>query len=250
MGSVVKRKPYYPVDELCDRWSLRQGDVAAYALEGELTLSLPVAAMLADVSDVDHDTEGRELLIPAGRRRVVGTIDLARVDAFRVLDRGQALVERFRSAGGEVLEPCHDDGARCAVAVQRESLVVRHAELERFAAVQGAASPVSTTGSRAMEEDRRGRGAPPRYDWEAFWCELLVLVNDEGVPATQAELVRRMQDWFATMVGPENLPCETSIKRRISRVWPRVKPMVGRPSALLPIHGPAPPAPGGKIPRR
>lgn len=58
MGSVVKRKPYYLVGELYDRWSIRQGDVAAYALVGGLTLFLPVAAMLADVSDVDHDAEG------------------------------------------------------------------------------------------------------------------------------------------------------------------------------------------------
>jgi len=250
MGSVVKRKPYYPLGDLCERWSLAQRDIAAYVLEGELTLSLPAAAMLVEVSDIDHDAAGAERCIPAGRRCVVGTIDLARGDAVRVLDEGEAQVGHFWSVEGEMLDPVGKGGQRCTLTIQRESLVVRHAEMERFAAAQGTTPAASALAAAVIEEERRGRGAPPRYDWEAFWSELLVLINDEGVPATQAELVRRMQDWFATMVGPENIPCESSIKRRISRIWPRVKPMVGRPSALQPIHGATPLRPGGKTPRR
>jgi hypothetical protein len=166
-----------------------------------------------------------------------------------VLDGGHFQVGYFWSVEGERLAALGDGGMRCALTVQRDALVVRHAELERFEAAQGTTRAASAPAAAEEETERRGRGAPPRYDWEGFWCELLVLVNDEGVPATQAELVRRMLDWFARIVGPENTPCESSVKRRISRIWPRVKPIVGRPSALRPINGAPAPRPGGKNPR-
>jgi hypothetical protein len=37
-------------------------------------------------------------------------------------------------------------------------------------------------------------------------------------------------------VGPDNVPCDSSIKLRVSRFWSRIKPDVGKPSALRSIN--------------
>lgn len=251
MAKSISRKPFYNLAEACERWSLSPTDVAAYALEGELSLSVPAAAVLVKTSDVEHDPNGPGFVIPTGQRRIVGTMDLHRVDAFVILERGGAHVARFFGADGEILEPIDDEGERRVLAVEQASLVVRHAELQRFEAAQFTLPSLDADAVAATESGRRGRGAPPKYDWEGFWCELLVTLNDEGVPVTQTEWTQRMEDWFATQLGPDNVPCLSSIKRRISRVWPRVKPDVGRPSALQSIHGVMPRSPEkGGVPRR
>lgn len=51
-------------------------------------------------------------------------------------------------------------------------------------------------------------------------------------------MVERLLDWFATKLGPYNVPSESSIKQRLMRVWPTIKPDVGRPSALTLVNDP------------
>lgn len=42
-----------------------------------------------------------------------------------------------------------------------------------------------------------GPGASKSYDWEGMTVALMLRIHDHGLPATQAELVAEMQDWFA-----------------------------------------------------
>jgi hypothetical protein len=236
MARVISRKPYYALAELCERWSLSVGDIAAYALEGELLLSIPVAALPFSVSDIDHDADGKPFHVPCGKRWHVGTIDLHRIDAFAVLEGKEMPVARFLSPAGELLEPLAENDERAQILVSRAILVVRHAEIERFEAAQAALPSVDAAVSSPTSRGGRGRGAPCKYDWEGALCEMVVIVNDEGVPETQAELTRKMRDWFAKTLGPDNVPCDSSIERRISRFWSRIKPDIGRPSALHNVH--------------
>jgi hypothetical protein len=90
--------------------------------------------------------------------------------------------------------------------------------------------------SPSAPDKRRGRGAPLKYDWEGALSEVIVMVNDEGVPPTQEEMISKVRDWFAKTVGPDNVPCDSSIKLRVSRFWSRIKPDVGKPSALRSIN--------------
>ena len=43
---------------------------------------------------------------------------------------------------------------------------------------------------------QRHGGRPAQYDWDAFWVEVCRRVHEVGVPESQAELVRKMLDWF------------------------------------------------------
>lgn len=237
MSRVISRKPYYMLAEVCDRWLLSMADITAYALEGELVVSIAVGGLPFAVSDIDYEPNGRPFHIPCGKRWHVGTIDLNRVDAFAVLEGGEASVGRFLSPVGETLEPLGKDNEPSPMLVKRDALVVRHAELERFEVAHAKLPSLEAAlRSPAMPERRRGRGAPVRYDWEGALCEVVVIVNDDGVPTTQEEMMDKMREWFARTIGPDKVPCDTSIRNRVSRFWDRIKPDVGRPSALSSIH--------------
>ena len=64
--------------------------------------------------------------------------------------------------------------------------------------------------------DRGGR--PAEHDWNAFFLEIVRRANrPDGLPETQAELVRDMLAWFLSTYGRE--PAESSVKERVSKVY-------------------------------
>ena len=137
MARVLPRKPFYDLPELCERWSLSDADIAAYVLEGELTLSIAVGGVRVETSDLEEDAEGRPFSIPTGTRWIVGTMDLGRVDAWTVLRNGSRAIGRLLGLKGEVLVLPDQDDERGAILVERQALVVRRAEMERFQEAQG-----------------------------------------------------------------------------------------------------------------
>ena len=232
------RKPYYELAELCDAWSLSTSDIASYVLEQELTLSIAVAGQPVQVFDVEEDAEGQPFTIPAGRLRVVGTMDLSCTDAWRVLRQGSCEVSWFWNELGHQLRVSDSAWESDALEVEYGALVVRRAEKERFEEAQGLNQPAAgVDGPDEAPSSRRSRGAPPKYDWEKCWCEIAATIYDPGVPATQAEWLAKLRDWFSDQVGPDNVPSDSSIKQRLSQIWPRVKPAVGRPSASTLVTG-------------
>lgn len=64
-----------------------------------------------------------------------------------------------------------------------------------------------------------GPGAAKSYDWEGMTVALMLRIHDHGLPATQAELVAEMQDWFADQTDGKKMPDSHSIRRRITPVW-------------------------------
>ena len=64
-----------------------------------------------------------------------------------------------------------------------------------------------------------GPGAATPYEWEGMNIALIVRIHDHGLPATQAELVAEMQDWFADRSDGNQMPDSRSIRRRITPIW-------------------------------
>ncbi|WP_232962431.1 hypothetical protein [Paracoccus tegillarcae] len=64
-----------------------------------------------------------------------------------------------------------------------------------------------------------GPGATTPYDWEGMNVALIRRIHDDGLPATQAELIAEMQDWFADQSDGERIPDSRTIRRRITPVW-------------------------------
>jgi hypothetical protein len=64
-------------------------------------------------------------------------------------------------------------------------------------------------------------GRPPKWNWEEFWLELCARVHEEGLPAKQTEMVEVMEQWFVDQRGDH--PAESEIKKRVSRLWRRLR---------------------------
>jgi hypothetical protein len=232
------RKPYYELTELYELWSLNERDIAAYVLERELNLSIAVAGLRVETYDIEEDDRGGSFSIPTGTRWVVGTMDLGCIDAWTVMQHGRGEFSYFWTAEGERLEVPFVNDEPQVVVVERSALVVRRAEKERFELAQGLVQPpVEEREPERPPSPGRQRGAPPKYDWEACWCEIAATIYDPGPPRTQAQWLEQLRSWFAAQLGPDNVPSDSAIKQRLSRIWPRVKPDLGRPSANMVVNG-------------
>jgi hypothetical protein len=64
-----------------------------------------------------------------------------------------------------------------------------------------------------------GPGATKSYDWEGMTVALMLRIHNHGLPATQAELVAEMQEWFADQTDGKKMPDSRSIRRRITPIW-------------------------------
>ena len=72
------------------------------------------------------------------------------------------------------------------------------------------------TSQRKLPSSVGQSGAPARYDWNAFAGAVARRVHDEGMPASQGELVRDMLDWFAASGA---VPDESTVRRRVQALW-------------------------------
>jgi hypothetical protein len=73
-------------------------------------------------------------------------------------------------------------------------------------------------GTSSITPVPRGRGgAPPKYDWEAFMLEAFRVVYVDGPPKTQAELIKKVSDWYQTEIGDP--PDAQTAKPRVRKLW-------------------------------
>lgn len=68
-----------------------------------------------------------------------------------------------------------------------------------------------------VQEKNKG-GRRPEWNWDAMHIEIYRVANSpDGLPETQAELVRHLQIWFSQANDAE--PAESEIKARVSRIY-------------------------------
>jgi hypothetical protein len=228
MNMVPYRKPFYRIEEVLARWSMRLDDIASYVLEDHLTLSIAVSLLPIEFGCFEEVDEGRYCSIPTAHRHFTGTLDLRRDDAWTALTVGTAGVSSFRAPPDEYIEyRVGDDGA--PLHVDAQTLVVRRDELERFEQAQAAAAtnlPLVQASQSAGQERRQKRGAPSRYDVDAFWRETCRTLHVDGAPPRQGDLVLRLQQWFDRKLGSGNGPDESWIRKKIAPLWPDIAPEV------------------------
>ena len=218
MAGLILRKPCYGVAELCQRWDVSELDIANFALLGELTFSATVTNLPIEEGTFEEVGEGQWAEIPDNYRRVSGTLDLTAENAWTGLTQGWVDVHAFKAPKGHYVcvRPLADEDGDHRIA--RERLVVRHEELLRFEAAQ--AEPTPTPAPTPAEVVRTSvRGALPQYDWDAFWCEAAASLHADGIPGSQAEMIRRMEAWFAAR---GQFPDKTTIRRKVSLLWRRI----------------------------
>jgi hypothetical protein len=79
-------------------------------------------------------------------------------------------------------------------------------------------------GSTAADHEAIRRGRPPKYDWSAFYAEVVRIISNDGLPgpdggegwSSQADLERRMATWCQERWGQE--PAGSLIRDRLSKL--------------------------------
>lgn len=78
--------------------------------------------------------------------------------------------------------------------------------------------PINTK-AEAPKVNRGGR--PAKWEWEDCLVEIFRIVHLYGLPESQAEMVRTLQDWFISHVS--DAPAESEIKKRVSKVFRAIR---------------------------
>jgi len=64
-------------------------------------------------------------------------------------------------------------------------------------------------------------GRPQEHDWNGFYVEIVRVADMEELPATQADLERRLLRWFQDKFGRE--PSESAVRERIGDIYRGLK---------------------------
>lgn len=119
-------------------------------------------------------------------------------------------VRRVRAPGsiawGRIVDP--KEGIPVTIA----DVYVTPAECDRFE--RGAIGAPVTSG--VTWKGKGGR--PAAHDWDALYGWAARRVHDQGLPATQAELVREALDWLGAK-GDDALPDESTVRRKLAGFW-------------------------------
>lgn len=79
--------------------------------------------------------------------------------------------------------------------------------------------PMESAATSATTKGKPNKGGrPTQYDWDSFTMEIIRIADSpDGLPDTQAELVREMLSWFYEQYECE--PAESTVKQRISKIY-------------------------------
>lgn len=186
-------RAFFSLIETSARWGCALADVAGWAATDHLTLVTSIASVIC------------------GKQPLAGIVVVNAADMMRMFRRHgpsdeECRVFRVRQRGSAdwqyITEPA--DG----VLVKLTDLMLMADDVQKF------------------EDDRdllrrpfASPGSSARYDWEAVNIMLFRRINDQGLPATQAELVSEVQDWFAQNSRTGDIPEESTTRKKIAPIW-------------------------------
>ena len=210
---------YLTLADLCERWGLKHSHICPLALDQNLTFSIGLSLVRADVGTWEQADDDQWFRIPGGTKRLTGIYDLSRNDAWSVIKFGQHKIDSVVSPEPDGYIEFQSGYDSTEIMVDSDDLLIRREEVERFE--KRHATPEKS--ERQTTAPRGGPGSPQKYDWDAFWIEVCRRVHDDGLPTTQAAMVRELQDWFDS--NADVSPDPSTIKKKLTRLW-KVLPVV------------------------
>lgn len=220
MRSSTAHKRFFSIDDVSERFGLTLIDMGVLVAERQLRLSVPVVALPVEVGDIEELDEGQCCSIPTGYRYLNGLVDLLPHDGWIVLRNGSAVIDHLDAEPGQYVRIGGRDPDHPGLEVTRDELGVRLAEWQRLEA------QAADSSAPVIEVLPRRRGAQPTHNWDAFWIETCRLLFFDGVPPSQAALIRHLQAWFAAQ--GKKVPDESTLKRKLKPLWELVAPEARR----------------------
>lgn len=104
MARRILRKPFYPLEEICERWEMSAEDLAPFVLDGELKLSIPAAGLWVSVGEWVEDESGKRARSPSRTVSIRGPLDLEASDAWWAIRKGSTRIESFAAGGNQYID--------------------------------------------------------------------------------------------------------------------------------------------------
>ncbi|MBI5121303.1 MAG: hypothetical protein HZA67_09880 [Rhodospirillales bacterium] len=204
---------YFTVADLCERWSMKPAHIGTLVLEEKLVLSVGLSGVAVEVGEwIEVDTDQWQRA-PGGLKRLTGIYDLNRNDAWAVIKHGSHVIDSVEPEEPDSYIDIHTWGGKTEFVVALDDLLIRRKEVARFEACNAQVAQDAPE----ISINRSGPGAPQKYDWDGFWIEACRYIHEEGIPSTQAALVRGLLDWFDA--NGKSSPDPSTVKKKVSRLW-------------------------------
>ena len=186
-------RAFFTLHETASRWGCTIADIAGWAAVGKLDIVTGIPLAICGTEKVSGKVFVSPMdMLPLFRRSGTGptSIKLLRVKP----DPGADWIY--------VTEPA--DGVEVSIA----DLLISGQDLLRFEDEYD-----------LLRRIGGGTGALSPYDWEGMYVAMIKRIHEHGLPATQAELIGELQEWFGTVAESGEVPDESTIRRRLRPFW-------------------------------
>ncbi len=183
---------YFTLQEVAIRWDCTLADIAGWASVGRFDI----------VTAIPPVTRGRQVV--AGYV-VVSVTDILQM--FRRCGTGptRSILRRFRPRDQDEWIMIADP---VGIEVTLADLLIMSEDARRF-----------ETDCDLLRRPAAHIGSTARYDWDGMYIALMVRIHEQGVPATQAEWLGEVQEWFIANGDGSEVPDERTIRRRLTPIW-------------------------------
>ena len=183
---------YFTLQEGAIRWDCTLADIAGWASVGRFDI----------VTAIPPVTRGRQVV--AGYV-VVSVTDILQM--FRRCGTGptRSILRRFRPRDQDEWIMIADP---VGIEVTLADLLIMSEDARRF-----------ETDCDLLRRPAAHIGSTARYDWDGMYIALMVRIHEQGVPATQAEWLGEVQEWFIANGDGSEVPDERTIRRRLTPIW-------------------------------
>lgn len=184
---------YYTLHEASIRWDCSLADIAGWASAGRFEIVTAIAPVI----------QGAQVL--------AGFVAVSVTDILQMFRRSgtgpaSCRLRRVRPLDGDEWVLITDPEERIEVTL--EDLLIIADEVRRF-----------ETDCDLLQRPAFHIGSTAKYDWDGMYIVLIQRVHDHGVPATQAEWVGEVQEWFVQTSKTGEVPDERTIRRRLTPIW-------------------------------
>ncbi|GAA0304946.1 hypothetical protein [Rhodovulum strictum] len=186
-------RAFFTLHETASRWGCTIADIAGWAAVGKLDIVTGIPLAICGTEKVSGKVFVSPMdMLPLFRRSGTGptSIKLLRVKP----DPGADWIY--------VTEPA--DGVDVSIA----DLLISGQDVLRFEDEYD-----------LLRRIGGGTGALSPYDWEGMYVAMIKRIHEHGLPATQAELIGELQEWFGNVAESGDVPDESTIRRRLRPFW-------------------------------
>ena len=186
-------RAFFILHETASRWGCSIADIAGWASEGKLDIvtGIPLAI--------------------CGTEKVSGKITISPMDMlplFRRSGTGPTVIKLLRVKPENSGEWSYVTEPAGGVEVSIADLLISGQDVLRFEDEYD-----------LLRRIGGGTGALSPYDWEGMYVAMIKRIHEDGLPATQAELIGELQEWFANVAENGEVPDESTIRRRLRPFW-------------------------------